>query len=270
MVSLYSGTPGSGKSLHSARQIILAAKRGHPVIANFPVKLDYRWEKANYTYVPNDLLTPKYLIDYAQSFFEDKPVKESSILLIIDECQLLFNAREWQKRGRDGWLSFFTQHRHLGYDIILIAQMDRMIDRQIRGLIEYEYIHRKLKNFGVKGFFVSLLTGGAGFCCVKRWYPLSEKLEVEYVRANKKVYSIYDTFALLDAKSAMEIQVLKPPAPPPKVSRLEWFLLGFDKLVTRCFPRFSRWAEKAAHDIAHPAPKGKYLNPGGRSELGWK
>ena len=35
--------------------------------------------------------------------------------------------------------------------MILIAQFDRMLDRQIRSVIEYEHIHRKVKNIGVWG-----------------------------------------------------------------------------------------------------------------------
>ena len=40
MIYLYSGTPGSGKSLHTARVIYYSLKRGFPVIANFPINLD--------------------------------------------------------------------------------------------------------------------------------------------------------------------------------------------------------------------------------------
>ena len=41
--------------------------------------------------------------------------------------------------------SHFSQHRKLGYRVILIAQFDRMLDRQIRSVLEYEYIHRKVR-----------------------------------------------------------------------------------------------------------------------------
>ena len=197
MISLYSGTPGSGKSLNSARLIISRARFGRPVIGNFQVDLS-QYRRANYTYVPNDELTPSFLVDYCRQYFDGKPVKEGSILLIIDECQLLFNAREWQKSGRSEWLSFFSQHRKYGYDIVLVAQFDRMIDRQIRSLIEYEYKHRKVSNFGIGGMFLSLLFGGNTFCAVKMWYPLGEKVTSEFFHARKKFYSIYDTFGTFE------------------------------------------------------------------------
>lgn len=74
----------------------------------------------------------------------------------------------------------FTQHRHFGYTVVLVAQFDRMIDRQIRSLIEYEYVHRKLSNFGLKGMLLNLAMGGRTFVSVKIWYPMKEKVGQEF------------------------------------------------------------------------------------------
>lgn len=196
MIYLYSGTPGSGKSLHSASVIYWTLKRGLPIIANFPIKLENIKGKniGDFSEVTNEKLTPDYLINYSKTYFDGRRVREGEILLIIDECQLMFNAREWNIKGRSEWLSFFTQHRKYGYDIILIAQFDRMIDRQIRSLIEYEQIHRKLSNFGWKGKILSFVMGGNMFVSVKVWYPMNEKVSSEFFKAKKKYYSLYDTF----------------------------------------------------------------------------
>ena len=113
---------------------------------------------------------------------------------MLDECQLLFNAREWDAKGRKEWLSFFTQHRKYGYDVILVAQFDRMIDRQIRSLIEYEQVHRKVSNFGVWGKLFSLFSLGKLFVAVKVWYPMKERVGAEFFKANKRYYSLYDTY----------------------------------------------------------------------------
>ena len=166
MIRLYSGTPGSGKSLHNARDVIARSRMGKPVIGNFPVDLS-RFKKANYTYVPNYELNPEYLINYSRKFFQGKKIKEGAILLVIDECQLMFNSRDWQQKGRSDWLSFFSQHRKYGYDVTLIAQFDRMIDRQIRGVIECGFIHRKLSNYGLGGKIMSILFGGNTFVVVE-------------------------------------------------------------------------------------------------------
>lgn len=203
MIDLYSGTPGSGKSLHTAERLYFWLRLGRPAICNFEIRLDYvskkNWKNLKFRYVPNDKLTPDFLLTYARNFWKGKTIKEDSILLVIDECQLMFNAREWSKQGRDKWLSFFSQHRKYGYHIILVAQYDRMIDRQIRSLIEYEYVHRKVSNFGIKGKALSFVMGGHMFVSVKVWYPMNEKVGSEFFRARKMFFRLYDTFGSFDA-----------------------------------------------------------------------
>lgn len=196
MVDLYSGTPGSGKSLHCAKVVYTHLKLNRPIICNFQINLDKikRVKRENFIYCPNDKLTPQYLIDYAMNYWQGRRVVEDRIFLVIDECQLMFNAREWQKAGREVWLSFFTQHRKLGYHIILIAQFDRMIDRYIRSLIEYEYIHRKIANIGIGGAVFNIVAGGKLFIMVQKYYPLNERIGVEFFKARKKYYSLYDTY----------------------------------------------------------------------------
>jgi len=203
MIILYSGTPGSGKSLDAARTIRNWLWHGAPVICNFPVNASgvrTRKEKKLY-YWPNDVLSPDKLVMFSRDYFGENGCKEDSILLIIDEAQLLFNARDWSAAGRSRWTWFFTMHRHFGYFIILCAQFDRMLDRQVRSLIEYEYIHRKVTNYGWKGALLSLLMLSPMnlFVKVKVWYPMKEKVGSEFFRKRPKDYKMYDTFVLLDA-----------------------------------------------------------------------
>ena len=55
MIYLYSGTPGSGKSLHTARDIRDALRlRKMPVIANFDINHGTRNYGKLFTFRPND------------------------------------------------------------------------------------------------------------------------------------------------------------------------------------------------------------------------
>lgn len=197
MIFLYSGTPGSGKSLHTARTIYYHLAFNKPVIANFEIDVTKVKNSHLFTYVDNENLTPDYLINYFNQYREEvgKELKEGHILLVIDECQLMFNSRDWSKAGRNDWNAFFTQHRKYRFDIILVAQFDRMIDRQIRSLIEYEQVHRKVSNFGWKGRLLSILMlSPALFCSVKVWYPMKEKVSSDFFKASKKYYQLYNTY----------------------------------------------------------------------------
>lgn len=200
MIYLYSGTPGSGKSLHSAQVIYSRLRISKNVVANFEINTqNIKKCKGDFFCVNNlDLSTPQILRTYSDAYFYNHKFKEGKLLAIIDESQILFNARSWNARGRDDWLNFLSNHRKYGFDIILIAQFDRMLDRQIRSLIEYEYIHRKVSNFGLGGKVLSILSAGNMFVSVKMWYPLKERIGCEFFRANKKYYSIYDSYNRFD------------------------------------------------------------------------
>ena len=151
MITLYSGTPGAGKSLHLATRLYHWMQfKDAPIIGNFATNFSsIKKRKGFYLYMDNSELTPDKLIKFSQYYSQIKGrrVKEGEILLVIDECQILFNSRDWGQKNRAQWCSFFTQHRKLGYEVVLVAQFDRMLDRQIRSLIEYEWIHRKVSNF---------------------------------------------------------------------------------------------------------------------------
>lgn len=200
MIYLYSGTPGSGKSLHCARTIYYKLMQNKPVICNFEINTNKVKHAECFHYIDNSDLSPDKLIEFSRDYFAGKKSRESQLLFVVDECQMMFNARTWDKADRDGWNKFFQMHRHFGYDVILIAQFDRMLDRQIRSLIEYEYVHRKVTNFGWKGVLVSLLMLSPKlFVSVKVWYPMKEKVGSEFFRAKKKFYSLYDTYGFLSA-----------------------------------------------------------------------
>ena len=169
MIILYSGTPGSGKSLHMARDLYYWLRSGHVAIANFEIDVTkIKGCKGQFFYCDNERLDPDFLIEFSRRYFSNHRKREGAIRIYLDEVSLLFNARDWQRSGRNKWLSFFTQHRKYFYDVYLVAQFDRMIDRQIRSLIEYEFIHRKASNFGLIGTLTRIFAfGKPTFICVK-------------------------------------------------------------------------------------------------------
>lgn len=195
MIYLYTGSPGSGKSYHVAVDIYnrLTRHKHKRVIANFLVDTSkIKRNKGEFIYIDNSDLTVEYLINYARK----KHIEgiENQTLLIVDEAQIKFNSREWQTKGNERmkWIEFFTQHRKLGYNIILITQFDRMIDRQIRSLVEYEIKHRKVNNFKIGKILPVTL-----FACVTYWYGVNEKIETEFIVFKRKYARIYDSYKIV-------------------------------------------------------------------------
>lgn len=203
MIELYSGTPGSGKSLHAAKEIRSRLRfRKCVIIGNFFVNTKaIKGCKGTYIFVDNYRLTPDRLLLFSRRYARHlgRRLKEGEVLLLIDEAQLLFNSREWQNIGRQGWLSFFSQHRHYGYDVVLMAQFDRMLDRQVRALIENDVVHRKVSRAGYMGFFVGLLCNNNLYVAVTQWYPIHQKIDSTFFVGTKKLFAIYDSYNHFEA-----------------------------------------------------------------------
>lgn len=198
MITLFSGTPGSGKSLNVARIINrrLHRKNDPNVIANFTINKDMIKNKnANFIYKDNSDMSVEYLVNYAYN--NHVMGKENQTLVVIDECQTIWNAREWNaktyKNNRMDWIKFFTQHRKFGYNFIVIAQFDRMIDRQIRSLFEYEVVHRKINNYKI-----GILCPFPLFIAIEKWYGLNERISTEFFIYRKKWGQFYDSYGAFE------------------------------------------------------------------------
>lgn len=194
-VYLMTGTPGSGKSLHMASQILWGLRWKRPIVANF----DVAYESPYFKQCENDELTPKWLELYARSYFKARPFREGEISLYIDECQTKFDARRWNDKDRKDWNRFFQQHRKMGYNVYLVAQHDQMIDKQIRAVVEYEIKHRKVNNFGWVGKMAHIVAlGHPVVCAITYWYGMRERLSSEFFVGTKRLYGMYDTTKIFD------------------------------------------------------------------------
>lgn len=241
MIYLFTGTPGSGKSLDMARCIINDLRFSRPCICNFPISVPKKYRKREnlFHYVSNEELNPSDLVRFSNDYFKNHRFKEGAICLYIDECQLLFNARTWNAKGRNEWNAFFTNHRHFGYDIVLICQFDRMLDRQIRSLVETQVVHRKLNQMGIKGmFFRVLFLAPTLFIKVSFYYPLKLKTNTKFFRYKASYARIYDSYTSVFIKDvyADEISEEKNEAGKATEERKEDLPASF--LLHRCSPEY--------------------------------
>lgn len=189
MIYMYTGTPGSGKSLHTARDILINSKRKRNyILCNFEINKTMLKYPQNIIEYDMFSVEPQYFIDWSIKNLE--PRRENQALIIVDECQLIFNSREWQSsKNRMAWIQFFTQHRKFGYNVILITQYDRMVDRQIRALVEYEVVHRKVNNYKL-GKFIPVPV----FAAITKWYGINEVISRDFFIFRKKHSKIYDSY----------------------------------------------------------------------------
>lgn len=219
MIIFYSGTPGSGKSLRVAKEITrrIRIMKGN-VITNmnidydyirrskiktfFRMKNPYKKRVGKYYFFNNQQMTPENLIKYAYKFHVKG--KENQTLIVIDEAQMILSPTvvklktQEDKTYRQRWLDFCTQHRHLGFNIIIVSQFDRLIDPQVRCLFEYNNIHRKVNRFKI-GWVLSLFKISL-FVAVEYWYGINARIGSTFFLYNKKYSRIYDSYKRFDER----------------------------------------------------------------------
>lgn len=112
------GRPGSGKSYELTRRVLAAADRDRMVFTNYAVK-----HPNVYMFQPDQLL--------------DLPPG----LIVIDEAHLWFPARMSLKLPMS-WLSGMSQTRKKGWDMLWAAQHESRIDRAIRDVTDWMWLHQ--------------------------------------------------------------------------------------------------------------------------------
>ncbi|WP_321531746.1 zonular occludens toxin domain-containing protein [uncultured Desulfuromonas sp.] len=150
MIIIHEGVPGSGKTYDAIRKIIDALRAGRNVYTNIDgVDLpDCREYISGFLDVSRDLLQTRLVHltdDQVRCFWEHVP--EGS-LIVVDEAQLYFNSRDFQKDENRKFGDWASTHRHHGYDLILVTQRAARIDTSVRSLAEFRYRYRKLNVFG--------------------------------------------------------------------------------------------------------------------------
>lgn len=166
MIEIIQGTPGSGKSAVALLMGLLHLKYGGVFACNFDLVPDWadKFARQNWKVLAGIKDHYKVAMEYWSRCFKVgntatlyelskqlpdlvtrkyKNKREGKGLLIIDEAQLYFNSRSW--KDNMSFIEFFTQHRKLGWNVILVAHYIEMIDSQIRPLIEIESRFRNLK-----------------------------------------------------------------------------------------------------------------------------
>ena len=248
MIELYQGTPGSGKSATAMNMVANALKDGKKIATNF--RLVEGWAERLVETLPYWKRSEEKAIKYWENAFfvgshetvmqlsEKTSGKEGQGLLVIDEAQLIFNSRAW--KDNFGYIEFFTQHRKLGWDVLLVAHSAEMIDKQIRPLIEFESVFRNIKN--IKMFGVIPVSIKQRFLQIKKYGGLGGgrgNIFGRYIHTlNIKYASMYDSlqvFAFDRVSDKIGKHGPRPLTKKEKIKPCESYPQYYAQLEPSCF-----------------------------------
>lgn len=154
---LLTGKRGHGKTLVSIKLIKRYVREGRKVATNLNINIDELVGPLNTVNILrlSDVPTAKELLYMPMG--NPNPIdEERNGLLILDEVGSYLNSRNWQGEERQALISWLSQSRKFGWDLLLIAQHKRMVDAQVRdALCDIHGVCKRLDKLAVP--FVSTI-----------------------------------------------------------------------------------------------------------------
>lgn len=200
MMTLITGQPGAGKTLHGIWLVKeYAEKEGRPVYYSGVKDLTLDWVE---------------MVDPMK--WHELPVGS---IIFFDECQRQFRPRGTGSAVPEAVAKFET-HRHSGYDIFLITQHPMLLDSNIRRLCG-RHIH-VMRAFG------------AGAANIHEWNEVRENCDKQRLGSQsrlwkypKEVFSYYKSAELHTHKFRPPLRILALIVAPFLLGGVIWFLVSW-------------------------------------------
>lgn len=211
MIFGITGKPGSGKSYTLTKIAKQQLENGADVFANFKIderNFKLKKNKLRFFIVLNYVLRfwnlfkkdkfrllPEYIQKGTLFYWSDLEQFQdiTNAVLIMDEAQTYFNAKEWQKMRKQDIIKF-QQHRKQGLDIYCGMQNLSRIDKEVRLLCAYIYDLHKFGNL-----FIS-----------KRYVPeeieskRKESSDTSFYWLDKTITKSYNTMELINTNAWLD------------------------------------------------------------------
>jgi len=147
------GTRGAGKTLVAVARIRDYIERGLPVATNIHLdlaKLVHRPPGAAVYRMPDRPTAEDF---DALPTIHDTGIEEKNGALVLDECAVWLNAREWGDKDRQQIIDWLLHSRKRGWDLYFIVQSEGLLDKQARTtLFDYRVVCRRLDRMRIPGF----------------------------------------------------------------------------------------------------------------------
>ncbi|GHU96680.1 hypothetical protein FACS1894208_11610 [Clostridia bacterium] len=234
-IRVFTGTPGSGKTLRAVRYAFKMCKSGKRIITNMPLRFPDKLTSWNAPHLwTNKELTVENFKAFDSEHHERLPdgslTEESQTLVIVDECHLLWGDNYIGSKSECAkWEEFFSQHRKHGFDFLFVTQHIRRIDRSIRENIETETYHLKFENAPNKTLIYAVLIllfklfRFTLFIGITSWVHFKHKdfRTRNFFTYSKKFGKMFNTFMTYESNNATSAKKREEPpreagqGPPP-------------------------------------------------------
>lgn len=150
MIVIHEGNPGSGKSYDAVRKIIDALKSGRTVFTNIDglEKPRCREVIAHLCGITRYALETQLIHLASKQCARFWDIAPAGSFVVIDECHKFWSSRASTTGQNKDMCEWAAEHRHSGYDVLLITQRSTKIDVELRSIADFRYFYRKINVFG--------------------------------------------------------------------------------------------------------------------------
>lgn len=202
MIQLLEGVPGSGKSYHAVKEYLLpwvrSGRRLYVAVDGF-----FLDRLALFTGIPlTDLEKQVTLWNGSDSIPSLLLSVTPGAAVVIDEAQTIFRAKEKVPPEVLRWLE---THRHIGVDVLLMAQDYRQMTSGVTRLVESTTRFRRMERFGLQRRYQGFIRGNP---------EETEVIRTLVGKYDPKVYAYYSSYSAAGVK---EVRKVKSVASSPLV-----------------------------------------------------
>lgn len=203
MIYIVTGKLGSGKSLLAVDRAIQYASEGRRVAANFHMDFtpichspDSKLSSNPVTVLPSIPSTENLLMLGFGGEHED-----TAGALLLDECAQFLNSRTWQGKEREEMINWLLHARKRCWDVFLIVQHERMLDKQVRDALA-EYVVTIKRTDRLKVPFVPIKFPRMHVGIVRYGLDQNAMVADRWITRGGQAMECYDTRAIFNDDSA--------------------------------------------------------------------
>lgn len=260
MITIVEGVLGGGKTVYAVRETLSRLARGGHVFTNIDMVREnvHAYLLARHgVYLRSSQLQRLPEGDEVVSWLDSIQfgTLENPILVVLDEAHMWYNARDWKATHETSGdvLSFLTQSRKVGVDLLFISQDAKNVESQFRRMAQVLVRSRNLGMikdpiFGLK------LSGFFHYELVEMQHQ--NTFERKWWRADSSVFRCYRTEALLDdlmneiAKGKLRLENFSL-REASTIRKLASSFADGDPIERACVPFLRRWAAAQIHKQRH-------------------
>lgn len=223
-VFVVTGNLGAGKTLVAVSRIQKYLQEGRRVATNLDLKLENMLDPYNKTadcIRLEDIPTVESFKAIGRGYEGELVGDQKNGLVVLDECALWLNSRDWNDKERRKLIDYFVHLRKMRWDLVILIQDIEALDKQFRALYaEHTVYCSRLDRYKIPyiGWMLNLFFGSRvpmprvhiGAVYYNAGKSMSSKVE-NWVYRGTNLFSAYDTEQSFNTNSSPALYSYLPP-----------------------------------------------------------